>query len=464
MKLTSRVRAAASAALSILKGLPTLSGVDGNRGWFSLFRSNKDLNWQSDKKVSQDAILAFAPVYSCMTLIASDIGKICLRLMDLEDGIWVETTNPAFSPLLRKPNHFQTRQQFIETWVLSKLTHGNTIALKIRDNRNIVTALYILDWNRVTPLVAPDGSIYYQVMRDDLSKLPADQPAIPASEIIHDRMECLFHPLIGISPLTAAYLPASQGMRIQQNSDTFFKNMSRPSGFLTAPGAIDDETANRLKKSWEDNYSGGNVGRMAVLGNDLKYMGMTVNPNDAQMVEQLKLSGEQICSAFHVPPYMVGVGTLPSQNIEALNQQYYTQCLQKMINAIEDLLDDGLGLLKLGYRSEFDLEDLLRMDTETRIKAITEAIKGSLMAINEGRKKFGYKPLPGGDSVYMQQQNYSLEALVKRDSKADPFAKDSAGTGTNPPSTIAEPDDVPSVTEAKDLLDYIRKGLECTMT
>ena len=49
-------------------------------------------------------------------------------------------------------------------------------------------------------------------------------------------------------------------------------------------------------------------------------------------------------------------------------------------------------------------------------------VKGSLLTPNEGRSALNYKPVSGGDSIYIQQQNYSLEAIAKRDAKDDPFA------------------------------------------
>lgn len=462
MKLPT-LRSVASAALSLFRRTgTTLSGVDSNRGWLTLLRANVDGTWQYDTEVTNESALAYSPFYACLTLIASDIGKICLQLMEKSapSGIWVETTVAAFSPLLRKPNHFQTRQQFIECWVLSKLIHGNAYILKIRDGRNVVTAMYVLDPTRVTPLVAPDGSVFYQAMQDDLSKLPFDAPAIPAYEIIHDRMECLFHPLVGISPLFASLLPASQGLRIQNNSEKFFKNMSRPSGMLTGPGVIDDTTAARLKTEWEANYGGANIGRMAVLGDGLKYEAMTIPPEQAQLVEQLKLSAEQVCTTMHVPPYMIGVGPVPSyDNVEALNMQYYSQCLQKMFNAIEDLLDDGLGLQALGYRTEFELDDLMRMDTTSRVKAASERTKAAITSPNEERRKFGLLPVSGGDTPYLQQQNYSLAALAKRDAGPDPFASAKPAPAADPEPEPAQNDD-----EARDLADYIRKGLECEPT
>lgn len=460
MTLVSRLRAAAAVIFS--KQATSLSGVDSGRGWLTLFRGRggdedgetEAGGFQQDRDLSQDQAIAFAPVHSCTTLIASDIGKICLRLMTLDRNIWVETMTAAFSPVLRKPNHYQTRQQFIECWILSKLMHGNAYVLKVRDERNVVKALYVLDPSRVTPLVAPDGSVFYELRRDDLSKLPGDYPAVPAREIIHDRMECLFHPLVGISPLYATHLSSSQGLRIQKNSERFFRNMSRPGGMLTAPAEIDDETANRIKGEFERNFSGAKIGRLFVGGSGLTYVPMTQNAVDAQLVEQLKLSAEQVCTAFHVPAYMVGVGPAPSYaNVEALNQQYYTQCLQKFFNAIEDLLDEGLGLLPLGYRTEFDLEDLLRMDTASRIKSTNEAIVGGWMAPNEGRAKFGLLPVTGGESPMMQQQNWNLAQLADREAPKD------GGSTAAPPALPAPPADGADQTD-KALYLLFRKSPE----
>lgn len=437
MKIVERMRRAA--ALWVAKQM-TLTGV-GNHGWVTLF-NNMDRetgSWQQDRDLSQDTVIAYGPVYACTTLIASDAGKVGLRLMSLDGGIWGETTNPAFSPVLRKPNHYQTRQQFIESWVLSKVLYGNAYVLKIRDDRKVVKAMYVLDPNRVTPLVAPDGSVFYQLMRDDLSKLPVDYPAVPAREIIHDRMECLFHPLVGIPPLFAAHLSATQGLRIQKNSERFFRNMSRPGGMLTAPAKIDDQTAKRLKNEFEQNYSGDKVGRLFVAGDGLSFNAMAIPAEQSQLVEQLKLSAEQVASIYHVPAFMIGAGPVPSyDNVAALSQQYYAQCLQKLFTSIEDLLDDGLGLQSLNYRTEFDLEDLLRMDGRTLAQTEGEKVKNGITAPNEARKKFGQKPVPGGEYPYLQQQNYSLEALAKRDAKEDPF-----GSNKPEPKPADPPQDPP---------------------
>jgi HK97 family phage portal protein len=378
-------------------------------------------------EVRVESVLTYHAVYACVALIASDISKLGLRLVERDaDGVWTETESPAFSPVLRKQNRYQNRIKFIEQWIVSKLLTGNTYVLKQRDNRGVVVQLYVLDPCRTKPLVAPDGSVYYQIGHDDLSQVDETTVRVPASEIIHDTMVPLYHPLCGVSPITACALAALQGLNIQRNSTNLFANAARPGGVLTAPNTIDDATAKRLKDYWETSFTGDNAGKIAVLGDGLEFKSMTITPVDSQLIEQLKWTAETVCSCFHVPPYMIGVGQPPNyNNIEALNQQYYTQCLQALIESIELLLDEGLGLDKVAehkYGTEFDLNDLLRMDTATKSKTYGDLVKSGIATPNEARLKFDMVPVDGGDTPYLQQQNYGLAALAKRDALEDPFA------------------------------------------
>lgn len=393
-------------------------------GWFPVVRDPYPGAWQANQEIGYETALSYAPVFSCVSLIAADIGKLTLRLVERDDeGIWRETTNPAYSPVLRKPNRYQTTQKFVEQWITSKEVHGNTYALKERDQRGVVKSLYILDPTKVWPLVASDGAVYYELKRNDLAGLSTDDRlVVPASEIIHDVMFALFHPLIGVSALFAAGLAALQGLTIQQTSTNFFANGLNPSGMLIAPGDIDDADAKRLKEYFEENYSGKNAGRVAMLSNGMKYEPLSRNAVDSQLIEQLKWTAETIAACYHIPAHLIGVGPPPPfANIEAMQQQYRSQCLHALITAFETALDDGLGLAGTNLGTEFDIDDLIYLDTATRTAAASAAIGSGAMSPNEARRKyFGLGSVKGGDTPYMQQQNYSLAALDERD-KTNPL-------------------------------------------
>jgi HK97 family phage portal protein len=408
--------------------------VGGQRGWFPVVvRDPYPGAWQRNNEIVLEDWLSYWPVYRCIELISSDIAKMRLKLVERDAfGVWNEIETPAFSPVLRRPNHFQNRIQFFTSWVQSKLIHGNTYGLKQRDQRGVVTDIYVLDPRRVQTLLAPNGDVYYSLQMDQLAGVPQDGVVVPAREIIHDRMDTFYSPLIGLSKMYAAGLAALQGLKIQDNSAAFFANGSNPGGVLTAPGAISDDSAKRLKEYFEENFSGSNAGKTAVLGDGLKYDPMAVKAVDAQLLEQLKFSAEMVCGVFGVPPYKLGLGQMPTNNnVEAMDQQYYSQCLQIYIESIELALDEGLELPK-GYGTEFDLDDLLRMDTATLIKAEADAVKAGIKAPNEARLRLNLGPVPGGESPYLQQQNFSLAALERRDATDNPFSAATSVTSSAP--------------------------------
>jgi HK97 family phage portal protein len=401
-----------------LNSLPTDRG-----GWYPLIREPFSGAWQRNMEINVDTASSFHADFACKTLIARDIAKLRVKLVERDkNDIWSETTNPAFSPVLRRPNDYQTRNQFWESWVLSKLSRGNTYVLKVRDNRQVVTALHVLDPTRVQPLVADDGSVFYRLSSDNLADI--DDIIVPAREIIHDRFNCLFHPLVGTPPVFASGLSSMLGINAQKTSALLFENASVPGGLLIAPGDISDVEEKRIKEEWEQRFSRRNLGRVAVLSGGMKYEKMAMTNVEGQMIEQLKWSAEVVCSVYHVPPYKVGVGVLPTyNNVQALNVEYYSQALQSHIEEMEELLDAALSIgVGEGLGTEFDTDNLLRMDTVTQVTAIRDAVGAGVMSPNEGRAKLDLKPVTGGNSPFLQQQNYSLQALAKRDAQADPFA------------------------------------------
>jgi len=411
------------------------------RGFWATVKEPYSGAWQHNADLPADSAIRNPTIYSCATLIAETIGKCELRLVEETDpDVWVPTSNPAYSPVLRKPNRYQTRQKFVEAWIASKLLHGNAFILKQRDQRGVVTALYPLDPAKVIPLIAPDGAIYYELQRHELAGLTLEQSGtdrfvVPAREVIHDLMVPLFHPLVGVSPIYACATAALQGLSIQDNSAAFFANGSRPSGVLTVPAAIEQKDADDLADSWYAKHGGTNTGKIAILSGGMTYAPAASTAVDSQLVEQLKWTTETICGVFKVPAALIDSShAAPYGNSEQLVQQYYSQCLQALMTAIELSLDEGLELGRpLG--TEFNVDDLYWMDTATRTKAAADAIGSATLTPNEARRKyFGYGPLTGGDSAYMQQQNYSLAALAARDRENPLMTPSPVGSPSVPPA------------------------------
>ena len=161
-------------------------------------------------------------------------------------------------------------------------------------------------------------------------------------------------------------------------------------------------------------------GRPMLLDNGLKWTQLSVKPQDAQMLESRKFSGEQICRIFGVPPAMVGFGDSSSnwgtgKEIDVLGFQKFT--LRKRLKRIEQALLKQLVPLAerraQGITIEFNFEGLLRGDTASRYEAYEKAIRMGLATRNECRALENLPPIEGGDVVTVQMQDIPLADAIK---------------------------------------------------
>jgi HK97 family phage portal protein len=400
-----------------------LHPVSSWRNGWRLISEQFSGEWQRNMTEQRGDLLTYPTLYACVFRIASDIGKLPFQLRRSAGGVWIETTSPAYSPVLRKPNAYQTAGQFREQWMLSKLLHGNAYTLKRRDNRGVVTELYVLDPERVLPMVSDAGSVFYQLRSDKLNTLPEDYPTerliVPAFDIIHDRCMTMHNPLIGVPPVAAANWPAVKNAKIMRNATEFFANNAQPGGLLTAPAGMTEEDADAVKKYWQTEFSGPSAGRVAVIGADMKFTPFAMKSIDSQMIEQMRYSDEQICQPFGIPPFKVGIGQVPAGlGVDGLNQLYYSDALQTHIEHMEALLNEGLRV-EDPLSVELGLEPLLRMDEAKKADVEVKLVGGKIKTPDEGRARFNLAATGGGDTLWGQNQDYPLGMLADRD-KWDP--------------------------------------------
>jgi HK97 family phage portal protein len=439
----------------------SLSTVDGGwrNGWKRILEPFTGA-WQQNIEETRGDLITYPTLYACLSRLSTDIGKLRYLLMQRDsNGISREITNPAYSPVLNKPNNYQTQSQFREYWLLTKLTQGNAYILKRRDERKVVVDLYVLDPERVMPMVSDAGEVYYQLYTSPLNTLPPDYPAanliVPASEIIHDRCMTVHHPLIGVPPLAAAHWPALKNMKIMRSATEFFANNAQPGGLLTAPAGMTEDDAKKVQTYWQTEFQGGKSGKVAIIGADMKFTSFAMKSIDSQMVEQMRYSDEQICQPFGIPPFMVGIGSIPSgMGVDGVYQLYYQNALQTHIEHMENLLDEGLRIAApMGV--ELDLEPLLRMDTSKRADVAVKLVGGGIETPNEGRMRFNYPPLEGGDTVYMQMQDYPLDQV--RLNKIDPVEPPAPAAPSAADTAAA--DQARAIIETDRAIAAMKKGL-----
>lgn len=225
---------------------------------------------------------------------------------------------------------------------------------------------------------------------------------------MHDRGACLYHELVGVPPLTAAYLPAAKNWHALDNVKTRFAHGNELGGLLTVPAGISEADSQLLRDYWQATAPQS----VRVIANDAKFTPFDTKSTDAQLVEQLQLSDKQICAPFHVPPFLVGAEALPSgQRPDQYLDTYFKLALQHIIVGIETQLTAGLGL-PAGQYVEIDTSALLRMDQSTRGTFYRDMVAGGIFTRNEARRAFDLPPVDGGDVITVQVQDVPLGGQV----------------------------------------------------
>jgi HK97 family phage portal protein len=405
------------AALPRQRRAPATLEMAGERGtWRTLFDFRTGA-WQQHDSYTEEGEVAegtnTAIVYACLRRIAGDIGKMGACVKRLTGAIWEEGTHQVWSKLIRRPNRFQTWGLFIKCWVYSLLLEGNAYVVKLYGASGLIEELIVLDPTKVTPHVSEEtGEVWYHVGGDPLARISDDSLFISALDLIHHPYMPLGHPLIGTSPLARALSASRAREGIVANSANLTANGAVPPLVVTVPEGTPEVQVKEIANKWRRMPKH----RAAVIDASIKVDQLAAKYVDSQAAEIAELSGVDICAAFDVPPWKVGLEPAPAGDIEARQIAYYQDSLQWIVEDIEELLDHGLGL-PTDTAIEFDEGNLLRLDSKTRAEVDAILIKG-VKTPNEARKGWNLPKVAGGDSVYMQQQNYSLEALHKRDQAA----------------------------------------------
>jgi HK97 family phage portal protein len=227
--------------------------------------------------------------------------------------------------------------------------------------------------------------------------------------MIHHRLPLLpGYPLIGVTPIFAASASAGLGIQILRDSQQFFGNASRPSGLLSTDQFIAEDLAKRYKQEWDETYRGQEFGKTALLGGGMKWQPLTITAQDAQLIEQLRYSVEDVARVFRVPPYMLGdMAKVTYRNTEHMTRAYLSGCLSWHIEAIQQRFEYAFAF-EQGYQLRFDLSAMLRTELDVRYTAYQQGLAGGWLAPNEVRAEEGLPPVEGGDEPRMQSQYVPL--------------------------------------------------------
>lgn len=361
--------------------------------------------------VDEETALKYSAVYGCVRIISETIASLPLNVYTrLERGKEKNTNHNLYRILHTQPNEEMSSFLWREMMLAQILLWGNHYSQIIRDGYNRVLELWALLPERMK----------VERRQSDKKRIYRYQPA-SGSQIIFEENDILHIPglsfdgLVGKSPLSWYREQIGLGLAMEEYSSRFFSEGMHAGGVFTTPNKLKQTTYDRLKEELKKKYTGLKKAHGTIIFEEgLKFDKMSINPNDAQLLESKKFQLEEIARIFRVPLHLLqnlDRGTF--NNIEHQSISFVVHTIRPWLVRTEQSMNIKLFAEYEQDKNfaEFVVDALLRGDTTARFEAYTKGIQNAVYSPNDVLEMENRNPYEGGDKHFIQLNMQPVEQI-----------------------------------------------------
>jgi HK97 family phage portal protein len=356
---------------------------------------------RSGVKITPKRAMTIGIVWSCVKILAESASGLPLKVYDdatgrrelvLEQG----AKNKRIMRLLRKPNPFMTRLNFLKAVIVNMALQGNAFAIIERNGQG--------EWVGFIPVgtdcveIDTDGDLLYWVTLDG-KRFP-----VSPENMLHFKLFSA-DGIIGMSPVE--YQAETMGLAKagQDWSARFMRKGGFTGGYVIYEQFLTKQQQAQIMDKFPDIREGDveDIGKMAVLQGNPKIVPAGLSQKDSQFIESQQFQEESLAGIWGVPLYLANRASKTSimgSNLEQQTSGFVTFGLKPYLDAIEDEFNDKLFSASTMF-VEFVVEGLLRADSAARALYYQAALGGSggsgWMSINDVRIKENLTRLDGAE-------------------------------------------------------------------
>jgi HK97 family phage portal protein len=365
------------ALVAMLGNQPTASGVD----------------------VDENTALNYSAVWAAVNVIASNVAALPPIPYEIRDGGHYEAVDtPAHTLLLNSPNDEMTPYVFHETLTAHALVWGNGYAETDKVSpEDTAREANILMPNQTEPMRdEATGEVYYQFTA--LYAAEEDR-RIPWWKVVH--IPGLgFDGMKGYPVIQQARESIGLGVAAEKFGGAFFGRGCTLGGILEAPEELEmtDRARKNLRESFELLHRGpDNSHRIAILEQGMKYLPISIPPEDAQFLETRIFQIVEVARWFNIPPHLLrDLSHATFSNIEQQGIEFFAITLRPwLIRWAQEYRRKLFG----GTRQNrfivcHDPHNIQMMETNSRYAAYAAGRNGGWLTLNNILKREGQNPLP----------------------------------------------------------------------
>lgn len=348
-------------------------------------------------------------VYRCVDLISSTVANLPLNVLYIDKkGNTREQKNHLLQKVL--DNMVMTRYNFMKKLISDVLLRGNAYCyLKRNDQGDVIDLMYLEPNDVMVIWDKKKQELYYQI--PFLSKVQK----IQAFDIIHlqNNSNDGIH---GQSVLSFAARQLQIAHGAENSAKHIFQSGGQPArGVLSTLSPISKKQKEDIANNWTQSQNG-----VLVLSGDMKYMPLSANAEEMQLLDSRKFNAIEICSFFGVPPQLLGLSEKTS-NVEDLMNLFLTTTIQNYISMIEHEFSRKMFSPQSQgkYKIDIDENNLLRLSKSQQAAFFSSMIERGILSINEVRSELGYEAIKDGDKHIIAYTDIEQNTINNSDTQEE---------------------------------------------
>lgn len=396
------------AALSDLTKEQRLTLQGGDLGYY--VASNA-----SGKTVTLSSALTISTVWGCIKANAETMASLPLDVYRKTSSGRRKEASDLADLINLSPNSDQTPVEFWEGMFSWLMATGNAYA-EIDWINDRPSSLLPQPTTHVRPIRNKvSGQLFYEIRDPGVSR----PRVVKQADMLHLR-GWGFGGDEGLSPIRWGAQSLGGAMAADEASGRMFGAGMQASGVLKSNQRISPQQRAALQKMMEDYVGSSKAGKLMILEAGLEYNQLSLNPDDAQMLETRRFSIEDICRWFGVPPIVIGHSS-QGQTMWGTGVEQILLVWQRGINPILKKVEQRIMKQLIPRRdwrdvyAEFNREAMVQMDSKAKTELIRALVGTGVMKPDEARDKLNWEREGGAaDMLWMQGAMQPIEKLKTR--------------------------------------------------
>ena len=363
---------------------------------------------QAGGYVNQKSAFHIPAAYACIDLMGRAASVLPGFVYErLDDGVRDRqkvTKHYLHSILHRRANPLLPASQWRRRVVTDILGWGNHYSWIEWNDRPIPRALWPLSPDRVKVERVSETSSEIKYLVHDMRT--GEWVRFPAEDMLH--ISEIGDGVEGWSPVKLMCETFGLAMAQQNSAASMHRNGITSRLVLEYAGTATPEQIKDLRDSFQAANAGDqNQHKAIVLQAGFTAKPISINPKDAQFLEQAQYTDSKIYQIYGTPPHMVGdteKATSWGTGIEQQTIGYIVYRLLPMMNAIESAIELKMLPDTARHFVEYEFKGLLRGDTTARSAWHRAMVEMGVSSPNDVRRTENEEPYEGGD-VYRRPLN-----------------------------------------------------------